>query len=214
MESGEPVPAFGQFTRSSMCALSPEGPPPACPTRAASPVFRGTARHRNPARDCPGSRRLPLRDPPARRMAHHYGSSRAIPPGIRYLARRPARTIRAETLAARPAWTADSSARPGPPAAGQPASRAFSSFEPQACPPQEDFVARPQPFAAPVPRRNLDGPSVTQHARAELASLVADAVFARIQADVRVPPRHRGVGFVAALFEDHVVAPHHTMLGI
>src|ERR1035441_5601057 len=91
--------------------------------------------------------------------------------------------------------------RPAPPAAGQPASRAFSSFEPQACPPQEDFVARPQPFAAPVPRRNLDEPSVAQHARAELASLVADAVFARIQADVRVPPRHRGIGFVAALFQ-------------
>ena len=61
-------------------------------------------------------------------------------------------------------------------------------------------------FAATIAGGDFDGTAVAKDAGAELAFVVAEAVFAGFDADVGVLARDGGVGFVGALLEDDVVA--------
>ena len=89
-----------------------------------------------------------------------------------------------------------------------------SSFKPQAGAPYVNLIARSELLAAPVSRGHIDRAAIAKNARAELAFVVADAVIARFQADMRVFPRYGCVSFIAAFFKDNIVAAHHAMFGV
>ena len=92
--------------------------------------------------------------------------------------------------------------------------RSVLLFKSQAGAAQVDFVAGAEFFAAAIAGGDYDGAAVAEDAGAEFAAVVAEAVVARVQANVGVLAGHGGVGFVGAFFEDDIVAAHHAMVGI
>src|ERR1019366_455165 len=87
-------------------------------------------------------------------------------------------------------------------------------LEPQAGAAQIDLVAGTQFLAPPIAGGDFDGAAVAEHAGAEFAAVVAQAVVARLQPYVRVLAADGGVALVGAFFEYHVVAPYHAMVGV
>src|SRR5271157_4627425 len=86
-------------------------------------------------------------------------------------------------------------------------------LEPQARPTQINLIPSPQLLPAPIALRHFDRSPLAKNPRAELAFVVHNAILARFPADVGVLARDGRVDLVA-LFERHVVAAHHALLGI
>src|ERR1039458_2406410 len=95
-----------------------------------------------------------------------------------------------------------------------PRNSSLTALEPQAGATQIDLVAGTKFLAPPVAGGDFDGAAVAEHAGAEFAAVVAQAVVARLQPYVRVLAADGGVALVGAFFEYHVVAPNHAMVGV